>query len=224
MVSVDLDELNSGQVFGPIFSDRSWRPYRFHRPDLHRPEVSSLKEAVITTVCEKTSLEQQDLKRVVVLTQPRTLGHCFNPVSFYYVYDGEENLKAVMAEINNTPWDQRFCYVLETKGISDKHEFEKNFHVSPFMPMDQKYLWKFNVPDDRIVVEMENHDPKEGHLFDAGMAMEREELSSVNLIKALFLFPFNTLKTLAAIYWHALRLRLKGATYFPPPSTEVSHA
>jgi len=223
MVAIDLDEAEEGTPFGPIFSSRPWRPYRYDRSHLHQPENPSLKDAVINTVTEKSSLEKEDIARVLVVTQPKTFGHCFNPVSFYYVYDSSGRLRAVMSEINNTPWNQRHSYVMEMIEGEPTHEFEKDFHVSPFMPMEQKYRWTFKTPNEDLVVQMENHDPQEGHLFDAGMKMKREELSSLNLIKTLLLFPLNTLKTLTAIYWHALWLRMKGATYHSPPQ-KVSHA
>jgi uncharacterized protein len=226
MVALDLDEVERGEPFGWLFSKKAWRPYRYDRKDLHRPEVPCLKEAVVQTVCEKTDLQIEALDKVLVLTQPRTFGHCFNPVSFYYVYasNGGE-LKAVLAEINNTPWNERYSYVVEVSPEKEVHDFEKSFHVSPFMPMDQNYRWSFSRPEKELKVQMENHDPQEGHLFDAGMALSQEELTSGNLLKTLFLFPFNTLKTLVAIYWHALRLRIKGAKYYTHSApSEVSHA
>lgn len=226
MLGLDLDEVKDGKPFGLFFSDKNWRPYRYERKDLHRPEIEDLKAAVVETMSQKSNIAENEISRVTVVTQPRTLGHCFNPVSFYYAYrEGESDPCAVMAEINNTPWDERFCYVIEVSTDHQPAEFKKDFHVSPFMPMEQNYRWSFSSPSETVQVAMENHDPKEGHLFDAGMLLHREDLSSTGLLKTLFLFPFNTVKTLAAIYWHALRLRVKGAVYFDHPSTsEVSHA
>jgi len=219
MVAIDLDELEEGIPFSLLFSDRPWRPYRLQRSDLHRPEVPSLKEAVLETVCKKSGLQKSDFSRVMVLTQPRTLGHCFNPVSFYYLYGAKGALKAVMAEINNTPWNERFTYVVDVESQGGQSQFQKAFHVSPFMPMDQTYRWRFSSSQSDIRVSMENHDAENGRLFDAVMVMKKEELSGAHLFKCLLLFPFNTLKTLMAIYWHAAWLRIKGAKYFPHPSS-----
>ena len=47
-----------------------------------------------------------------LLTQLRTFGHCFNPVSFYYCFTPQEQLDAVVAEVTSTPWGERHAYVL----------------------------------------------------------------------------------------------------------------
>ena len=49
-----------------------------------------------------------------LLTHLRYFGHCFNPVSFYYCFnDSDEKVEAIMAEVTNTPWKERYAYVIE---------------------------------------------------------------------------------------------------------------
>ena len=85
-----------------------------------------------------------------MLTHLRYFGHCFNPVSFYYCFDAAgARVESIVAEVNNTPWGERHCYVLPTPQQLDagKHralsQFDKAFHVSPFMPMELAYDWGF---------------------------------------------------------------------------------
>jgi len=96
-------------------------------------------------------------------------------------------------------------------------EFSKDFHVSPFMPMDQEYRWKFTIPGDTLAVQMENLD-NEGKLFTAGMKLNRKPINGRTLAGNMIAYPWCTLKTISAIYWNALLLRIKGAPYFPHPS------
>ncbi len=82
-----------------------------------------------------------------LLTHLRTFGHCFNPVSFYYCFapDGEQ-LEAIVAEVTNTPWGERHAYVLQAGDPIPRGGFDKALHVSPFMPMDQRYTWRAPAP------------------------------------------------------------------------------
>ena len=71
-----------------------------------------------------------------------------NPVSFYYCFDVETNrrVETVVAEVNNTPWGERHCYVLDPDQFDDERRtLSKEFHVSPFLPMDMEYRWR--LPD-----------------------------------------------------------------------------
>jgi uncharacterized protein len=161
---------------------------------------------------------------VRLLTHLRTFGHCFNPVSFYYCYDAPgENLEAIVAEVTNTPWNERHAYVLPVEPAqADAHSlrfrFGKSFHVSPFMPMDLDYDWRFSRPGKRLAVHMRNRKSGET-LFDAALSLERREMTGANLARALAGYPFATMQVVAAIYWQALRLWLKRTPFHDHPAT-----
>ena len=88
-----------------------------------------------------------------MLTQLRSFGHCFNPVSFYYCLDGAgEQVEAVVAEVTNTPWGERHAYVLPGGWGS----FDKALHVSPFMGMDHRYTARACAPGERLAVHIES--------------------------------------------------------------------
>ena len=96
--------------------------------------------------------QQLDLNlsgRISILTHLRTFGYCFNPVTFYYLWDENvETPKAILTEITNTPWGEKYAKALqwETSQESEKssHEFKKEFHVSPFIGMEIDYDWRFS--------------------------------------------------------------------------------
>ena len=156
---------------------------------------------------------------VRLLTHARTYGHCFNPVSFYYCYDAAgERVEAVVAEVTNTPWGERHAYVLRRDGDERVIEggFDKAFHVSPFMGMDHRYAWRVVEPGPELLVHIDSL--RDGRrTFDATLTLQRRELNGRMLNRLLWRYPAATLVAGARIYAHALRLKLKGAPYFPHP-------
>ena len=103
-----------------------------------------------------------------VLTHLRYFGYVFNPVSFYYCFEPDgKNIVAIVAEVNNTPWGERHCYVLNARSRANPEEswrwylcfgFQaaKAMHVSPFMPMDMRYDWRVGQPRDALNLHMSN--------------------------------------------------------------------
>ena len=131
-----------------------------------------------TAVCDR--VEQETGRRpggpIRLLTHLRYFGYVFNPVSFYYCFDPTDRyVETIVAEITNTPWGERHTYVLpREKDISfsnDLHfRFGKDFHISPFMPMDIRYDWSFVTPGHCLHVHMENVKGGE-KVFDASLSL-----------------------------------------------------
>jgi DUF1365 family protein len=221
MLLIDLDEL-------PGLFDRFWlwsARYPalawFRRKDYHGDANKSLTDAVRDTVQQHTGIRPTG--KIRLLTHLRYFGYNFNPVSFYYVYDAaDEQVETIVAEITNTPWKQRHCYVLSTtRAVTDvakqwHWQFDKSFHVSPFMPMDMQYEWRFSAPGKSLRVHMENrHDNQKQ--FDATLSLQRKEISSASLGKALIGFPLMTLEVVTLIHWQALKLLIKRVPFFTHP-------
>jgi DUF1365 family protein len=158
-----------------------------------------------------------------MLTHLRYFGYCMNPVTFYYCFDDAgEAVRYIVAEINNTPWDERHAYVLdaaraEREGRDSCWRFGKAFHVSPFLPMDMDYEWRFDDPSRSLKVHMQNLKAGE-RVFDATLELEREDMTGAALARALLSYPFMTLKVAALIYWQALRLWAKRTPFFTHPA------
>jgi DUF1365 family protein len=145
--------------------------------------------------------------QIRLLTQLRTFGICFNPVSFYYCFG--DGLEAVVADVTNTPWGERHSYVVSGPGRVLKGESEKALHVSPFMGMDHRYDWRVTEPGETLSVHIESR--RNGALaFDATLSMRRRPFSR----RALAL---GNARVLALIYGHALQLKLKGVGVHPHP-------
>lgn len=216
---IDLDELTS------VFSGRwLWSVHRFNiacmkRADYLGDPKQNLKEAVLDHVQAQTGI--RPIGPVRLFTHLRYFGFVFNPVSFYFCYDATgEHVQTIVAEITNTPWGQRHAYVLpvEQSVLSTKFQFsfDKQFHVSPFMPMDIHYEWYFTAPAEHFTVHMINFQG-EAKIFDATLSMQRKAITSAHCAAALLRFPLVTLKVVTLIYWHALRLWLKKVPFYNHP-------
>jgi DUF1365 family protein len=220
MLCLDLGELD--QIFRNHWlwsADKpnlAWLKREDHFGD---PELT-IEESVRRLVEEKNGRRPEGPIRM--LAHLRYFGHCFNPATFYYCYDraGRE-LETIIVEIHNTPWGEVFCYVLDqdmNMGTSEEREFtpRKDFHVSPFIDMDIDYRWTFNEPGKDLMVHMEDLEGGE-IIFEADLELERKKISSSNLARMLVSYPPMTMKVVAAIYWQALRLKLKGANFYSHP-------
>jgi len=196
----------------------------FRRADYHGDPALPLDEAVRRTVEARTG--RRPAGPIRVLTLPRVLGYVFNPVSFYYCFDRDDRrVETVVAEITNTPWNERHAYVLSAAAGGarpgrHRWRFRKEFHVSPFIDMDADYDWRFTDPGERLVVHMEDLGPG-GRFFDATLAVARRPITGPVLASILLRFPFLTFRVAAGIYLQALRLRWKGAPFFAHPSKRV---
>ena len=145
-----------------------------------------------------------------------------NPIACYYCFNPDESeLEYVVAEVNNTPWNERHSYVLPGPGKERwlKTSFDKSFHVSPFNPMAMRYQWRSNTPDRKLILHMDNS-VKEGKVFDATLAMSAQPMTAANLNRNLAKYPLMTVQVAFAIYWQALRLYLQGVPVYTHPQNQ----
>jgi DUF1365 family protein len=150
-----------------------------------------------------------------LLTQLRSFGHCFNPVSFYNCFDRDgARVDAVVAEVTNTPWGERRAYVIPGREA----ELDKKLHVSPFMDMDHRYAVRAGIPGERLGVHVESR--RAGTLsFDATLALRRVELTARSAARVACRYPLASARVLALIYAHGVGLKLAGASVYPHPGS-----
>ena len=215
---IDIDELETVFDQHPFWSYASKNLAWFNEAN-YIGRDGNIRQAVESHIKEQTGNEFSG--RICILTHLTYYGYCFNPVSFYYCFDEQDELSYVISEINNTPWDERHVYVTEVKDDKPMvvDSFEKIFHVSPFLDMDFRYKWQFSRPNADLIINMDNFKQND-HWFNAYMELEAEPITKATLSKALMQYPFMTLKVTLAIYWQALKLKLKGAKFYDHPNTD----
>jgi len=191
---------------------------RWKRSDHVGDPMVSLDNTIRNLVERETG--QRPLGAIRLLTHPRYFGYGFNPVSFFYCLDKKGEVETIVAEVNNTPWGERHCYVLSSPSVHHGHvrqfKLKKALHVSPFMPMDVDYDWRFVDPGKQLAVHMKNYCSGEMHL-DATLSLQKKPITSLSLATVLVRYPALTSRVIAGIHWQSLRLWIKGCPVYTHP-------
>lgn len=163
---------------------------------------------------------QLDGGRIRLLCLPRVLGYVFNPISIFYCEHADGGLRAIICEVHNT-FGERHCYVLHADGqpmdYDQPHAKAKVFHVSPLLERAGEYRFRFTTPADKFAVSIGLYGDKDQLRIATALAGNRIELNDRNLLTLFVRIPFMTLKIMAAIYWQALKIWVRGGHFFGKP-------
>ncbi len=212
MVLVDLAEVDELCALHPLWSAERANAVTFRRRDYLGDPSVPLDEAVRGLVAERTGARPSG--PIAVLTQLRTWGWLFNPITTYYCYDPSgTTVETTVVEVTNTPWHERTAYVLPGTGL---HDVAKAMHVSPFLPMDLTHRFAVGPPDDRLTLAVDDV-RGDRPVFAASMALTRVPASRRSLGRLLWRFPLMTVRVSWGIYRQALVLRARGVPFHRHP-------
>jgi len=212
MVYLDLSEVDAVCDRHPLWSVERPNAVTFRRSDFLGDPAVPLDTAVRDLVEARTGSRPDG--PIGVLTQLRTWGWLFNPITTYYCWDpATGQVSTVVVEVTNTPWHERTAYVLPGTGV---HREEKQLHVSPFLPMGLVHRFAVGEPGRRLRLAVDDFAGEE-LVFAASMSLTREEVGRRSLGGVLWRFPLMTLRVSLGIYRQALALRRKGVPFHRHP-------
>jgi hypothetical protein len=208
MLLVDVDELPRLDKKTRLIGQSRFRPIRIKLSD-HIPEQTDPQEFKRRIQDKVTELGGSWTgEQLLMMTQARFLGIYFSPVNFYFCYQ-QGHCQLMLAEVSNTPWGEKHWYLVDLA----EPETQKDFHVSPFMPLEQNYRWRIKLPGEHFLAHIENWQTTK--TFDATLRLKRLELTPKHAWRVFWRFPVMTLSIKAAIYWQAAKMFIKGFQFYP---------
>lgn len=221
---LDLDELDQLDARLALFSYNKPNLFTFRDTDHIGDAGLSIKDNLVAWLAERGV----DLAggHILMLTNLRTFGYVFNPVSFFYCYRADGSFACSIAEVSNT-FGERRPYLLDeqnlvSNGTSRTWSQAKELHVSPFFGMDQRYEFVLTEPGERISARVDLFEGDE-RIFVATQTGTRHELTDATLAKTLLRHPFMSQQVIGLIHLQALKLWRKRVPFQRKPRFDPEH-
>jgi len=199
---------------------------RFRRKDYVGGSKGDLDQAVRTKIAEKLGKQSAEIEgEVYLLGHLRYFGFYFSPLNLYYLKQ-EGKFRYMLAEVSNTPWNEKHYYLVD---LHEPQRHSKEFHVSPFNPMEQDYQWRVTPPasDSKhclVHIDIFGNGENQKKVFDATLILNRVALNQKQLWRVLLTTPIQTFSMAVGIYWQALKLMIKRTPYHPHPTKSSAKA
>lgn len=200
MFYLDLGEVDSISRKVPLFGHNQRRVFDYREAD----HIGNIRDFL------RTKGFDDQTARVSLLTNVRTFGYVFNPVSFYFCFDAQDKPLCVVVEIGNTFKELKYFFLgpEHFKNGAFKSRQTKFYYISPFTELEDQLDFDVQVPQEGLKIGIDVHKDNKPFFFSS-MTGKRVELSSAQLFSAMIRYPFVTLKVIALIHWHAAVLHFK---------------
>ena len=212
MFRLDLDEIPKLDKHTPIFSYNKFNIFSFFDKDYLSENNKSTKIKVIEYL-RSNGLKIDCNCKIELITMPRIFGYTFNPVSFYFISEGN-NHRYSIAQVNNTFGEMKLYLLTDFSNSEYELRTRKYFYVSPFSRLDTYFHFKFKIPNKNLDIRIDEYEDNKKILLSSILGHEKSFHNSL-LIKFIFIYPFLTLKVIFLIHYHALLLKLKGLGHHP---------
>ena len=148
-----------------------------------------------------------------LITMPRILGYCFNPVSFWLCLDKNQELIAYFCEVNNTFGETHtyICKHHDNRPIKpdDILKGEKMFHVSPFLERDGQYHFSLSSIKNAFNARIDFYDSNDQKQLVTTLSGKYKPMNRKSVVQTMIAYPLITIKTITLIHWQAFKLICK---------------
>ncbi len=214
---LDLEELDTLSARLRWLSHNRFNLFNFRDSDHLQLPAGNPDTAADIRQHLSTYLQSHDIQtnpsigRIMLLTNCRTLGHQFNPVSFYFIYDQSDRPLCSVVEVGNTFGEMKPYFVGPDAlhGSTFRQKTRKYFYVSPFSDMDTWFDFDLSLPEEKLRIKIDDYDAEGHRFFISSLTGRRVPLTDANLLRYFFSIPFITLKVIGLIHWEAFKLWLK---------------
>ena len=215
---VDLDEIDLlAKKFWFISRNRfnvfSFRDKEHLQLPIDQPDTSkNVKEHIVEYLQENGVV--YDGGKIMLLTNFNVLGHNFNPVSFYFVFNQQQEPICSIVEVQNTYREMKPYFIGQDQFDGKQFHFNtiKHFYVSPFLDHDTYFDFKLPVPDQQLAIGIDDY-KNEKRIFISTLIGTKKKMTNGRIIGFAFRFPFITLRIITLIHWQALKLWIKQIPY-----------
>ncbi len=210
MFYLDLDELEGLDKDLKLFSRDRFNAYSFRDSDHLVLSAKTVKENILEYLRTEEGYDFAGGK-IMLLTNVRTWGYIFNPVSFYFLFDGEGRPAGMLAEVGNT-FGELKPYWLGPEHFKDgRYEGSrvKHYYISPFIDLEAMLDFNLKIPDEKLQLRVDDRGGDGKRFFMSAFTGERMELNDLTLFHTLLRYPFMTLQIIFMIHLHALLLWFK---------------
>lgn len=183
--------------------------------------TADLQTAVVEKV--KTLGGELPIAHVFLLSPLASWGCYFSPLNLYYCYNDADELIYLLAEVSNTPWNERHYYLQKIQSEQQHYQHPKAFHVSPFNPIDMDYRWQIGLPAEKLFCSITNIKNDQA-VFSAWFNLARFELTSAVRRRILIRQPWQSVQIFTRIYWQALKLLIKRVPVYGHPKSRGSES
>lgn len=219
MFYLDLDELETIAKKIRLIGYNSFNYFNFRDKDHLRlpkenPDTTKPIRAHLIDYLAQHDV-RQPIGKIMLLTNLATLGHQFNPVSFYFVYDMNDKPLCSVVEVGNTFKEMKPYFIDHLHFNKDVFSYrtKKLFYVSPFIAHDVDFNFQLAVPSEQLKLRIDDY-KEDHHFFTAILTGERRAMTNLNVFRYALLFPFITLRVIGLIHWQAFKIWLAKIPFY----------
>jgi len=175
----------------------------------------------ITTYLKSHNVEIGNGK-IKLLTNLSVLGYNFNPVSFYFCFDENNDPLCCLAEISNTYHEMKMFFFGkdELDGNTFKQRTQKHFYVSPFIDLDDFFDFNLVIPTEKLEIKIDDYDKEGNRFFISTLKGNKRPLTNANMLRYFFAMPMIPLRVMWLIHWQAFKLWMKKIKYHPKAANQ----